>query len=107
MGNQFRDTNIIDLDTLNVQQLPAIQLPIQQLPIQLPLSDANINMIDSHMFSNLSIHDEDMPNEKESGVSANSNNALPEFPTFSGIFFQYRLGRCARSHHFVSERVKM
>jgi len=84
--NQFRDTNIIDLDTLNVQQLPAIQLPIQQLPIQLPLSDANINMIDSHMFSNLSIHDEDMPNEKESGVSANSNNALPEFPTFSGIF---------------------
>merc|ERR1712071_1383 len=75
--NQFRDTNIIDLDTLNVQQLPAIQLP---------LSDANINMIDSHMFSNLSIHDEDMPNEKESGVSANSNNALPEFPTFSGIF---------------------
>lgn len=81
--HQYRDTNIMDIENLNVpQQQQMFDVLDDSNGIQLPLTDSNINMIDSHMFSNLSIHNEDTTDDNQ----ASTNNALPEFPTFSGIF---------------------
>lgn len=81
--NQYRDTNAMDIENLNVpQQQQIFDVLDDSNGIQLPLTDSNINMIDSHLFSNLSIHNEDTTDDNQ----ASTNNALPEFPTFSGIF---------------------
>lgn len=57
--------------------------------INLPLSDCNIQLIDSHLLSNLSIHDGDSNDRKDDdqNVSMSSANIPPELPvlTFSGM----------------------
>ena len=92
--NQMRTVNITDLDSLNMQY------PHQQQPqqvnelndfraINLPHSDCNIQLIDSHLLSNLSLHDGDSNDQKdgERNESMSTSNIPPELPvlTFSGM----------------------
>ena len=53
--------------------------------INLPLSDCNIQLIDSHLLSNLSLHDGDSNDRKDESMS--TTNITPELPvlTFSGM----------------------
>lgn len=98
--NQMRTVNITDLDSLNLQypsQQPLQSQQPQQQPnelndfraINLPLSDCNIQLIDSHLLSNLSLHDDDSNDRKESdrNESMSTSNIPPELPvlTFSGM----------------------
>lgn len=96
--NQMRTVNITDLDSLNMQyphQQPH-QQPQQQpqqvnelndfRAINLPHSDCNIQLIDSHLLSNLSLHDVDSNDQKDSdrNESMSTSNILPVL-TFSGM----------------------
>ncbi len=95
--NQMRTVNITDLDSLNLQYPHQQQQPQQAnnelndfRAINLPLHDCNIQLIDSHLLSNLSLHDGDSNDEKESDRNesmSTSNNIPPELPvlTFSGM----------------------
>ena len=92
--NQMRTVNITDLDSLNMQY--PHQQPHQQpqqvnelndfRAINLPHSDCNIQLIDSHLLSNLSLHDVDSNDQKDSdrNESMSTSNILPVL-TFSGM----------------------
>lgn len=85
------NVNILDLDNLNIQHQPGPDLNDARA-INLPFTDSNINLIESHLFSgmlsNLSIHDEEDANVKDNEASVSRNNILTELPevTFSGMF---------------------
>lgn len=92
--SQMRTVNIRDLDSLNLQY--PHQPPQQQAnelndfrAINLPLSDCNIQLIDSHLLSNLSLHDDNSNDEKndDRNESMSTSNIPPELPvlTFSGM----------------------
>lgn len=98
--NQMRTVNIRDLDSLNLQyphQQPQQSQQPQQQPnemndfraINLPLSDCNLQLIDSHLLSNLSLHDGDSNDGKndDRNESMSTSNIPPELPvlTFSGM----------------------
>lgn len=86
--------NIMDLDVLNVQQ-PQQAQPVTAddvlndfRTVNLPLTDSNLQLIDSHLFSNLSIHDvDDPPKDGQREESMSSTSIPPELPvlTFSGM----------------------
>lgn len=110
----MRAANIMDLDLMNIQPRqtqPVIAQPegelndFQRAIHQLPLTDSNLELIDSHLFSNLSIHDVDETNptdaegagggagaeggaQQQNNESAMSISNIPaELPvlTFSGM----------------------
>ena len=100
--NHMRTVNITDLDSLNLQYPHQQQQQLQPQPqeannelndfraINIPLSDCNIQLIDSHLLSNLSLHDGDSNDQKDSERNesmSTSNNIPPELPvlTFSGM----------------------
>ncbi len=98
--------NIMDLDGMNIHQQQAQSVATDDLndfqrAIDLPLTDGNLQLIDSHLFSNLSLHDVDSneATETNKGVERGGNDAQnnesamsvgnipPELPvlTFSGM----------------------
>lgn len=91
--NQMRTVNITDLDSLNMQyphQQPQQANEQNEFrAINLPLSDCNIQLIDSHLLSNLSLHDGDSNDQKDGdrNESMSTSNIAPELPvlTFSGM----------------------
>jgi hypothetical protein len=91
--NQMRTVNITDLDSLNMQypqQQPQQANELNDFrAINLPHSDCNIQLIDSHLLSNLSLHDVDSNDQKDSdrNESMSTSNIPPELPvlTFSGM----------------------
>lgn len=84
--------DLLNLDNLNIQR--QTQAEPQHL-INFPLSESNMQVIDEHMFSNLSIHDNDndTPNDDpqvdgpNNTMNVSVSNIPPEFPvlTFSAM----------------------
>ena len=92
-GNHMRTMNITDMDSLNLQFQHQPFQPQNDFSdyraINLPLNDCNAELIDSHLLSNLSLHDDDSNDAKKSGQneSISSANIPPELPvlTFSAM----------------------
>ena len=83
--NQFGGGDILNLDNLNIQP----QTEAQHL-INFPLSESNMHVIDEHMFSNLSIHDNDNDVQEtppSNNLNVSVSNIPPELPvlTFSAM----------------------
>ena len=85
--NQLGGGDILNLDNLNIQP----QTQTQHL-INFPLSESNMHVIDEHMFSNLSIHDNDNADDVQEAPPGNNlnisvSNIPPELPvlTFSAM----------------------